>query len=83
VEIAASQAGSLVTGTFIVQGIRHFLFCADHLLFILGLSLIVKDCWMLLKTVTAFTCAHSITLAIATLGYAEARPWFLRTLPSH
>jgi hypothetical protein len=34
--------------------------------------LIVKDRWMLLKTVTAFTVAHSITLAIATLGYAEA-----------
>jgi HupE / UreJ protein len=37
-----------------------------------GLLLIVKNRWMLLKTVTAFTCAHSITLAIATLGYAEA-----------
>ena len=38
----------------------------------LGLLLIVQDRWMLLKTVTAFTVAHSITLAIATLGYAEA-----------
>ena len=37
----------------------------------LGLLLIVKERWMLLKTVTAFTVAHSITLAIATLGYAE------------
>jgi hypothetical protein len=44
----------------------------DHLLFVLGLVLIVSDRWMLLKTVTAFTVAHSITLAIATLGYAEA-----------
>ena len=34
--------------------------------------LIVKDRWMLLKTVTAFTVAHSITLAIATLGWANA-----------
>lgn len=72
VEIAASQSWLQVAGTFIVQGIRHILFGADHLLFILGLLLIVKDRWMLLKTVTAFTCAHSITLAIATLGYAEA-----------
>ena len=39
--------------------------------FVLGLLLIVEDRWMLLKTVTAFTVAHSITLAIATLGYAE------------
>ncbi len=73
VEIAASQSWWQVMGTYIVEGIRHILFGADHLLFVLGLLLIVKDGWMLLKTVTAFTVAHSITLAIATLGYAEAR----------
>ena len=72
VELAASQTRLGVMGTYIVQGIRHILFGADHLLFVLGLLLIVKDRWMLLKTVTAFTVAHSITLAIATLGYAEA-----------
>jgi hydrogenase/urease accessory protein HupE len=72
IEMAASQTLGEVTGTFIVQGIRHILFGADHLLFILGLLLIVKDRWMLLKTVTAFTCAHSVTLAVASLGYAEA-----------
>jgi hydrogenase/urease accessory protein HupE len=44
----------------------------DHLLFVLGLLLIVGDRWMLLKTITSFTVAHSITLAIATLGYASA-----------
>ena len=70
-EIAASQTWIGVVGTYIVQGIRHILFGADHMLFVLGLLLIVKDCWMLLKTVTAFTLAHSITLAVATLGYAE------------
>lgn len=72
VEIAASQNWSQVMGSYIVEGIRHILFGADHLLFVLGLLLIVKDRWMLLKTVTAFTVAHSITLGIATLGYAEA-----------
>ena len=72
VEIAASQTWWEVMGTYIVEGIRHILFGADHMLFVLGLLLIVKDRWMLLKTVTAFTVAHSITLAIATLGYAEA-----------
>jgi hydrogenase/urease accessory protein HupE len=71
VEIAASQTWLGVVGTYVVQGIRHILFGADHMLFVLGLLLIVKDRWMLLKTVTAFTVAHSITLAIATLGYAE------------
>jgi hydrogenase/urease accessory protein HupE len=72
IEVAASQSWWEVMGTYIVEGIRHILFGADHLLFVLGLLLIVKDRWMLLKTVTAFTVAHSITLAIATLGYAEA-----------
>ena len=72
VEITAAQTRLEVMGTFIVQGIRHILFGADHMLFVLGLLLIVNDRWMLLKTITAFTVAHSITLAIATLGYAEA-----------
>ena len=42
----------------------------DHLLFVLGLLIIVQGRRMLIKTITAFTVAHSITLAIATLGYA-------------
>jgi hydrogenase/urease accessory protein HupE len=72
VEVAASQSWWEVMGTYMVEGIRHILFGADHMLFVLGLLLIVKDRWMLFKTITAFTVAHSITLAIATLGYAEA-----------
>ena len=71
VEIAASQTWFEVVGTYVGEGLRHILFGADHMLFVLGLLLIVKDMWMLLKTVTAFTVAHSITLAIATLGYAH------------
>jgi len=72
IEIAAARTWPAVAGTYIVEGIRHILLGADHLLFVLGLQLIVKDRWMLVKTVSAFTVAHSITLAIATLGYAEA-----------
>ena len=71
-EVSPSVGKLATVGTFIVQGIRHILFGADHLLFVLGLLLIVKDRWMLLKTITAFTVAHSITLAIAALGYANA-----------
>ena len=71
VEIGASQTWLDVAGTYIVEGIRHILFGVDHMLFVLGLLLIVKNRWMLLKTVSAFTVAHSITLAVATLGYAE------------
>jgi hydrogenase/urease accessory protein HupE len=71
VEIAATQSGWEVAGTYIVEGIRHILLGADHLLFVLGLLLIVKNRWMLLKTITAFTVAHSITLALSTFGYAS------------
>jgi len=53
---------------FLWLGIEHILLGMDHLLFVLGLLLIVRNRWMLLKTVTAFTVAHSITLAVATLG---------------
>ena len=57
---------------YVRLGVEHILLGVDHLLFVLGLLLIVGDRWMLLKTITSFTLAHSITLAIATLGYASA-----------
>lgn len=72
VEVAAQPSWATIAGGYIVHGIQHILFGVDHLLFVLGLLLIVKGRWMLLKTITAFTIAHSITLAIATLGYAQA-----------
>jgi hypothetical protein len=72
VEIAAPQSHLAVLGGYIVHGIRHISLGADHILFLLGLLLIVKDRWMLIKTISAFTVAHSITLALATLGYANA-----------
>jgi len=57
--------------TYIKIGVSHILTGVDHLLFVLGLLLLVNNNWMLLKTITAFTIAHSITLAVATLGYAS------------
>lgn len=53
-------------------GLDHILQGVDHLLFVLGLLLLVPDVRTLVKTITAFTVAHSITLGIATLGYARA-----------
>jgi hydrogenase/urease accessory protein HupE len=72
VEIPASETRGTVVADYLLHGIRHISLGADHLLFLLGLLLIVKNRWMLLKTVTAFTVAHSLTLALATLGYANA-----------
>ena len=58
-------------GEYIGLGFYHILMGIDHLLFVLGLLIIVQGSRMLIKTITAFTVAHSITLAIATLGYAS------------
>jgi len=58
-------------GAYLYLGIEHILLGVDHLLFVLGLLLIVRNRWMLLKTITAFTVAHSITLAVATFGVAQ------------
>lgn len=53
---------------FLLLGIGHILLGVDHLFFVLGLVLIVKDGWMLLKTILAFTVANSVTLSAAALG---------------
>jgi hydrogenase/urease accessory protein HupE len=52
-------------------GVLHILTGVDHLLFILALIVITGGGWKLVKTVTAFTVSHSITLTAATLGYVH------------
>jgi hydrogenase/urease accessory protein HupE len=69
--------GETTTGTerslaYFRLGVQHILLGVDHLLFVLGLLLIVSNRWMLVKTITSFTIAHSLTLGLATLGYATA-----------
>ncbi len=66
--ISLVDGNSFALSTFLFLGIQHILTGPDHLLFVLGLLLIVRDRWMLLKTVSAFTLAHSVTLAAATFG---------------
>lgn len=70
-EVSAPQGPLAVFATYARHGVEHILLGADHLLFVFGLLLIVRTPWMLLKAITAFTVAHSITLAAATLGYAH------------
>lgn len=72
VTLGAVTTGAQLAGAYFRLGFEHILLGVDHLLFVLGLMLIVADRWVLVKTITAFTVAHSITLAIATLGYASA-----------
>jgi hydrogenase/urease accessory protein HupE len=57
-----------VAGDYWWMGTIHILEGVDHLLFVLALLLIVTGFGQLLKAITAFTIAHSITLALATLG---------------
>lgn len=57
-----------IAAAYVQIGFEHILLGVDHLLFVLGLIWIVRSRWMLIKTITAFTVAHSITLAAATVG---------------
>ena len=54
--------------TYLVLGVEHILGGVDHLLFVLALLILVKGTRRLVATVTAFTVAHSVTLAGAALG---------------
>ena len=52
---------------YLTLGIEHLIFGIDHVLFVIGLVLFIPNKWSLLKTITAFTLAHSITLALSVL----------------
>jgi len=55
-------------GSFFLLGVEHILTGYDHLLFLLALALRGGNLWSLFKIITAFTVAHSITLALAALN---------------
>jgi hydrogenase/urease accessory protein HupE len=57
-----------VVQTYFLYGVEHILSGVDHLVFVLALLLLVKGVRRIIATVTAFTLAHSLTLAGATLG---------------
>lgn len=66
---AAPGSGTRVAATYFVLGGEHILLGIDHLLFVLGLLLLVRGLAALVMTVTAFTVAHSITLAASVFGF--------------
>jgi hydrogenase/urease accessory protein HupE len=74
VVIPTRQSAWDVAGTYLTLGIEHILLGVDHLLFVLALLLLSTGTWQLVKTVTAFTVAHSITLGLATLGFVHVPP---------
>ncbi len=69
--VEANPGLGLLIWTYLVLGVEHILLGIDHLLFVFGLLLIVQGWKKLVGTITAFTLAHSITLAAATLGFVR------------
>jgi len=61
---------------FVQLGFNHILGGADHLLFLLCLVLPFRRIGQLIVIVTAFTVAHSITMAVSALGHAPGMLWF-------
>lgn len=67
--VEAAPRALEVARTYSVLGVEHILSGIDHLLFVLALLIITRGGWKLVKTVTAFTVSHSVTLSLAALGY--------------
>lgn len=71
------QGGDMMTGAeafvrFIPVGVEHIVpLGLDHILFVLGLFFLSTRIHPLLWQITAFTAAHTVTLALATLGYVN------------
>ena len=69
--VQAPATTGRIAGSYLVLGVEHILGGIDHLLFVLALLLVVRGGKRLVATVTAFTAAHSLTLAAATLGWVR------------
>jgi hydrogenase/urease accessory protein HupE len=63
-----------IASAYGVLGVEHILGGTDHLLFVLGLLFLVGFQRRLVGTITAFTLAHSLTLALSALGWLTLRP---------
>jgi hydrogenase/urease accessory protein HupE len=69
--VPAAPTWTQTAATYLGLGVEHILLGIDHLLFVLALLLLVRGWRQVLVTITAFTGAHSITLAAATLGWVH------------
>jgi hydrogenase/urease accessory protein HupE len=62
-----------IASAYVVLGVEHILEGIDHLLFVLALLFLVGFERRLIWTITAFTLAHSVTLALSVLGWLTLR----------
>ena len=69
--VEAAPSSLEVARTYYLLGVEHILSGIDHLLFVLALLIITRGGWKLVKTVSAFTLSHSLTLTAATLGFVH------------
>ncbi|MEM6703521.1 MAG: HupE/UreJ family protein [Acidobacteriota bacterium] len=68
-----SREAEVGVRAYLELGIEHLLFGFDHILFVVAMVLYVRRPWQIVKVVTAFTVAHSLTLALSTLGLVQLR----------
>lgn len=68
-ELGSGGAGS--AWLYLKLGIEHLLAGYDHVLFVVGLLLLISSTRSLLVTITSFTLAHSVTLALSVLGWVS------------
>ena len=68
VAVSPETGGGMAVPAYLRLGVEHLLFGFDHILFVVGLMFLVRRPLQLVQVVTAFTAAHSITLALSTLG---------------
>jgi hypothetical protein len=71
-QLAFATTQGLPVPAYLRLGIEHILTGIDHLMFVLGLLLLVGVRWRLVKAITAFTVAHSITLGASAIGLVTA-----------
>ncbi len=68
-----SRDAEVGAGAYLELGIEHLLLGFDHILFVIGMVLFVRRPFEIFKVVTAFTVAHSLTLALSALGIVRLR----------
>lgn len=65
------ESVAAVFASYVHLGVEHILTGFDHLLFVLGLLLLIRARRRLFWTLTSFTLGHSVTLSLAALGFVR------------
>ncbi len=80
VQLPSKADGPAAPLAYLRLGIEHILTGFDHLSFVLGLMLLVRSRLVLVRTITAFTVAHSITLCAAARGWVHVNSSLIEAL---